>query len=299
MSFTLTTDTSCDAFKSELDAAGIPWVPLTFTIDGGEANEDNYSNNSQYQAFYDKLATGVKAATSQINTFTHEEFFEKVLANNDGKEVVHLTLSGGLSETVNSARVAASIVNERHGSTKIHIVDTLSATQGHRIILDHAVELQKEGKSATEATSALNAFAPKIQHWFMVDDLNHLKRGGRVSAASALIGGLLKIKPILTIDAIGKLQVVKKAKGSAAAINFFMDTIKESKEDLENGAFYVVNANAHKNVEALKERLAEAYPNCPIKGGWVGPVIGAHTGSGTFGLAFVGNKERIPAKLEK
>jgi len=255
MKFILTTDTSCDAFKSDLNAHNIPWIPLTYTLDGAE-HADNYSSDNEYQAFYDKLATGAMPTTSQINTFAHEEFFEKVFANHPDGDIVHLTLSGGLSETVNSARIAASNMQERHASRKVHIVDTLSATQGHNQILDFALEL-RETATALEAVAAIEEYRSKINAWFMVDDLHHLKRGGRVSKLSAVFGTLLKIKPILTINNEGKLAVVKKAKGHAGALNFLLEVIAQNKASKDSGAFYVVNANAHPLVAQLKEKLQE------------------------------------------
>jgi len=283
MKFILTTDTSCDCFKHELDAQSIPWIPLTYTLDGVEYSDD-YVENSQYQAFYDKLATGAMPTTSQINPASHEEFFEKVLAQHN-MDIIHLTLSGGLSETVNSARVAAKNVMEKHTQRKIYIVDTLAATQAHHQILDYATAL-REDFTAEEAVTKIEKYRMTVQAWFMVNDLHHLKRGGRVSAFAATFGTMLKIKPILTINHEGRLAVVKKIKGHAAAINYFLEIVEANKADKNSGAFYIVNANAHTFVEQLKEKLKEKYPNCPIKGGWIGPVIGAHTGGGTFGIIF-------------
>jgi len=289
MAFILTTDTSCDAFKKDLDAAKVPWIPLTFTLEG-QTYDDNFSADQEYADFYAKVAAGAMPTTSQINTFSHEEFFNKVLAEYKGLPIVHLTLSGGLSETVNSARVAAKNIMDANAKAKVYIVDTLSATQGHNIIVDKGIELRDKGVDPKDAAKLLEDFASRVMHFFMVNDLHHLKRGGRVSAASAAIGTLLNIKPLLTINHEGKLVVIKKAKGAAKAIAYFLDMVKEHKEDLENGAFYIVNANAHENSDKLRTQLKELYPHCPIKGGWVGPVIGAHTGEGMFGVAFVGKK---------
>jgi len=291
MKFILTTDTSCDALKTDLDAQNIPWIPLTFTLDG-TTYDDNYTTNEQYVEFYKKVAAGAKPVTSQINTFAHEEFFKKVLAANPGLPIVHLTLSGGLSETVNSARLASANVESSVPGSKVYIIDTLSATQGHMIIVDKGIALRDSGADAEAAATELASFTNNVMHWFMVDDLHHLKRGGRVGAASAFIGTLLKIKPILTINHEGKLVVVKKAKGASGAIKIFLEQIEQQMLNKDDGTFYIVSASADKYANELKARLIEVYPNCTIKGGWIGPVIGAHTGCGTFGVAFVG-KERL------
>ncbi|MCL2061662.1 MAG: DegV family protein [Firmicutes bacterium] len=289
MKFTLTTDTACDVFRSELDGLNVPWIPLTYTVKG-ETSEDNFDSDAQYQAFYDLLKSGAMPTTSQINSFAHAEFFENILAADKTVPIVHLTLSGGLSETVNSARIAAAEVMEKISGAQIYIVDTLSATQGHNHILKEGLRLRDTQVEGADAAKQLADFAGRIHHWFMVDDLHHLKRGGRVSGASAVIGTLLKIKPVLIINHEGKLAVVKKAHGVAKAMNFILDMVAQHKADFSSGEFIVVNANAHENAKELGRRLAEKYPECPVSIGWIGPIIGAHTGSGVFGVTFLGRE---------
>jgi DegV family protein with EDD domain len=176
---------------------------------------------------------------------------------------------------------------EKLPGTKIYIVDTLSATHGHHLLLKQGIRMRDEGLTAEQTAEELNVTAPKIQHWFMVDDLHHLRRGGRISGASAVLGTLLKIKPILVVNGKGKLDVVKKVHGVKKAIDYFMDAISRYKP-AGNGEFLLVNANAHGYAAELAERIRAAYPDCPVSIGWVGPVIGAHTGSGMFGVTFIG-----------
>lgn len=286
--FCLTTDTSCDVFRNELDEKQIPWIPLSFTIDG-VTYDDDFSSDDRYADFYDKIKSGAMPTTSQINVFNHEEFFEKVIANG-AKNIIHLTLSGGLSNTVNSARTAAQNVTEKHHDCKIYILDTFSATQGHRYVLDEAVKLRDGGVSVQDAYNELETLASKVHHWIVVDDLMHLKRGGRVSGASAYIGSLLNIKPVLIINSEGKLAVVKKAKGTLKAYQYVMEMIKEHAEDLDNLVIYLADADANDKVEEMKKLIKEAYPAADVRVGWIGPVIGAHTGSGTLGIVFKGKK---------
>ncbi|MCL2374944.1 MAG: DegV family protein [Firmicutes bacterium] len=290
MNFILTTDTSCDVFRSELDAKNIPWVPLTFTI-GGTTYEDTFSSDAEFVSFYEKVAGGAMPTTSQITPAQHEDFFKKVLAEKSNlassKTIVHLTLSSGLSETYNAAVLAAKTVMEEIKDSEIFVVDTLSATQGHHLLLKEGIRLRDNGTSGCETADALNQYTKGIHHWFMVDDLHHLKRGGRVSGAAAAIGTLLKIKPVLTINDKGKLPVVKKPKGIQKAIAFFLEIIEEYK-DGEIEEFLIVSANAAENAPLLKARLEEKYPTVPVTIGWIGPVIGAHTGNGVFGVVFKG-----------
>ena len=291
MNFVLTTDTSCDEFKSVLDGLNVPWIPLTYTING-ETFDDNFSSESEYKEFYKKIESGAMPTTSQINTFAHEEFFERVLNEKKANTIVHFSLSGGLSDTANSARKAAENYTARNPKDKIYIVDTLSATQGHNLLLYEAIKLRDKGLSAEKAYEEIEKLKTQVHAWFMVDDLLHLKRGGRVSGASAAIGTILNIKPILIIDGEGKLTVVKKAKGTANVLNFFLETIEKNKTDA-TCEFFLVHSNAPKEIDLLKKRIEKQFPWARPRIGWLGPIIGAHCGSGLVGMTFLGKDKLI------
>ncbi len=280
--FILSTDTSCDVKRDELDKLNVPWVPLTFTI-GDFTYDDNFTTDADFVDFYDKILAGAMPTTSQINTYLHEEFFEQIIANQKG-DVVHVSLSEGLSGTFLSARLASVAVMERHPDRKIYVVSTLSATQGNAFILHEGVRLRDSGTSALDAFNALNDFATHVQHLLMADDLHHLKRGGRVSGAAAAVGTLLNIKPVMTIGDDGKLAVINKPRGVHKALRFFVDKYKEYCADFSKPV-YIANAGASDKAEMLKELLVQEF-NATVVIGWVGPVIGAHTGSGALGMVF-------------
>ena len=282
--FVLTTDTSCDVFRTELDDKGVHWLPLSFTIDGVNYDDD-FSLDGQYIDFYDKIRAGKMPTMSQINVFDHEEFFEKII-NDGNSNIIHLSLSGGLSNTVNNALAAAENVMSKHEDCKIYILDTLSATQGHHLILDKAIELRDSGILAEDAFAQLKKIAASVHHWIVVDDLMHLKRGGRVSGASAYIGSLLNIKPVLIINDKGKLAVVKKTKGTYKAYDYVIEMIKQHAVNTENPTIYLANASADDKIEEMKNLIKENFPKSKIIVGWIGPVIGAHTGAGTLGIVF-------------
>ncbi len=286
--FILTTDTSCDVFRKELDSALIPWLPLSFTING-VSNEDTFTTNEEYVDFYKKIKDGAMPTTSQINVYNHEEFF-KAQVEKGAKEIVHLTLSGGLSSTNGSAKIAAENVMNSFGDVNIFIVDTLSATLGHRYILDAAKALRDSKVSGKDAAKELESLASRLHHWVIVDDLMHLKRGGRVSGASAYIGSLLKVKPILVINNEGKLAVVKKAMGTSKAFSAIMDEAKARIINPQKPKFYIAQADAAEKADALEKLILEQYPLAEITKGWIGPVIGSHTGCGTIGLVYEGDK---------
>ncbi len=285
--FTLTTDTSCDVLRCDLDAAGIPWIPLTFTIDG-ETFPDNFTSDEQYKDFYRKVREGAMPTTSQITAFAHEEFFEK-LVQEGATDIVHLTLSGGLSATYNSACMGAQAVTERHPDCKIQVVDSRGATQVHAMVLDRAEALRKQGLSGEEAAKILREEVTKIHVWIIVDDLHHLKRGGRVSGAAAAIGTLLKIKPMIAFDKEGKLQVARKAKGFRKAMEYVVEYIAEWAPDVKE--VYMAHGDALDRAEEMTELLTERF-GCAVKTGWCGPVIGAHTGPGMLGIIVKCDKDR-------
>lgn len=281
--FTISTDTSCDVFRPDLDGLNVKWIPLTFII-GEQSFFDDFDKDSRYKAFYEKIRGGAVPSTSQINVFLHEEFFDSILEGG-ATEIVHLSLSGGLSNTYINAQQAAIACMERHPGKKIFVVDTLGATQGHRALLDLAISLRDCDTSAKSAAAQLEERRDNLQHWIIVDDLMHLKRGGRVSGAAAYIGSLLNLKPILIINDEGKLCVVHKSKGTAKAMNYLIDMMKQHGDDIDNSTVYIATADATDKVEQMKKLIEENF-KCKVVVGWIGPVIGAHTGAGTLGIVF-------------
>ena len=285
--FTLTTDTSCDVMRKELDERGIPWVPLIYIIDG-EQHFDDFTEDEQYNEFFAKVRAGAMPTTSQISQVEHEEFFEKVVSTG-ATDIVHLSLSGGLSATYSMACKAAEEVMKRHEGVKINVVDSRGATQVHAFVLDKADELRKQGLSGEQAKKILDNFTNRVHVVIIVDDLNHLKRGGRVSGVAAAIGSLLNIKPVLTFDKAGKLRVIHKAKGTRKAIDYAVDYIKKWNPNVKK--VYMAQGDAMESAEIATEEIKSAF-GCDVKVGWCGPVIGAHTGAGLLGMLFESEKER-------
>lgn len=283
--FLLTTDTSCDIPRLELDRLQIPWTPLTFTV-SGQTFADDFSSDKEYKTFYDKVRTGAMPITSQISAYIHEEFFCAQLGKG-ATEIVHLTLSGGLSSTYASAVAGAKNALEKHPTCKIFVIDTLSATQGHRALLEDAILLRDKGMNGQEAAAELEKQKERIHHWIVVDDLMHLKRGGRVSGPAAYIGSMLKIKPVLIINNEGKLAVVYKAKGTAKAMNYVLEMMHRYAQDIATQTVYLASADATDKAEEMAKLITAEF-GCKVVTGWIGPVIGAHTGAGTLGIVFKG-----------
>ena len=224
MSYTLSTDTSCDIFRSELRARNIEYRPLIYTIDD-VPHFDECTTDADYKAFYELIRAGKMPTTSQINVIEHEEYFTELCEKHDG-DIVHLTLSSGLSSTYESACLAAKNVNEKYGN-RVYVVDSLGATVVQRIVVDEAERLRDCGMGAAEAVEVIKDFIAHVHVWFMPTDLMHLKRGGRVSGASAVIGTALNIKPILIINKNGGLSVVAKKIGVTKGMNYMLDMFKK------------------------------------------------------------------------
>lgn len=287
MTYLITTDTSCDVPRRELKAQGIPYIPLTYTIDDA-VMPDEFSLDEEYAAFYQRLRGGAMPTTSQISSYLHEEFFSG-LYRQGSRAILHLSLSGGLSNTYNSAVVGAESAMENCPGLKIRVVDTLSATQAHRALLDKALELRNKNIDMELAADTLDKLKNNLQVWIFVDDLMHLKRGGRVSGAAAYVGTLLKIKPVLIIDNLGKLTVNFKANGWKKAISYGVDMLEKHCGNVDKAKIYLASADAGDRVQEFMNAIEERGYRPEIVTGWIGPIIGSHTGAGTMGMVFFGD----------
>ncbi|WP_251182092.1 DegV family protein [Anaerocaecibacter muris] len=287
MSFTLSADTSCDILRNEMTARGIEYRPLVYTIDD-VPHFDEFTKDEDYKGFYDQIRAGKMPTTSQINIVEHEEFFETLLDKYEG-DIVHVTLSSGLSSTYASACKAAENVNEKHGK-RVYVVDSLGATIATRHVVDEAQRLRDGGVCAADAAEQLKQFTYKLQTWFMPTDLMHLKRGGRVSGPSAYIGTALNIKPIINFDKYGALAVVQKKMGAGKGIAAMVEAFKKLSAAVPHKV-YIASADSE-FAEELLQKAKAVRPDCQFEIGWIGPVIGAHTGCNAVGISFVSDSSR-------
>ena len=287
MSFVLAADTSGDIPRKEMRERNIEYIPLVFIIDGTEY-PDNFSDDSEFKWFYDQVRAGKLPSTSQINVATHEDFFMSLVDKYDD-DILYVTLSSGLSSSCESARLAAENVKNKTGR-KIYVVDSLGATISQRHVVDEAERLRNAGATAAEAAEKLAEFVTHIQTWFMPTDLMHLKRGGRASGAAAYIGTALKIKPIIFIDSLGKLPVIKKVHGAEKGIAFMAKMFADDSAETPH-KFYIASADSE-YAEQLLSAAKAVRRDCEGEIGWIGPVIGAHTGCGAVGISFVSDIKR-------
>lgn len=292
MNFIISTDSCCDAKKSELTQKDVFYIPMAYIIDDVEYR-DNYDSEAEYKAFYDQLRAGKMPKTTQLNATETAEYFEDLLSKAAG-DIVHITLSSGLSTTCENAKIAAKEVEQKHPDRKVYIVDSKGATLGQMLLVDTAVELRKAGKSAQETAEYLNGLVERLQHFVIIKNLFFLRRGGRLSSTSALVGSLLGIRPIIAVNHMGELVVIGKERGQKKALNVLVNYyIREKAPNATT--VYIAHSDDLETALELKEKLASAGA-VDVKIGYIGPVIGSHTGPGTVALMFEGKKRIVKEK---
>lgn len=284
--FTLSTDSTCDLYHDFIEENDIKFVPLTFTVEKDGTLEDHLDNFTQYQQyvdFYNELRVGGFSRTSMLNYESHYEHFLK-LAKEGAEDVVHFTISSGLSPTKDVAAKAAADVKKDFPKFNVYVVDPLTATVGQGALVRQALDCRNAGKTAQETYDYVNSLRLHLQHFVIADDLKYLRRGGRVGAASAAIGSMLNIKPVLTFDNNGKLIVLDKVKGTKKAIAYIKAKMeKEGPADpVHVFIVHTDNEPAAKELEAYVVERFGIQPHVQI----MGPVIGSHLGPNAFALGY-------------
>ncbi|MBR7098413.1 MAG: DegV family protein [Clostridia bacterium] len=247
------------------------------------------TRNASTCSVYAKMRAGSVAKTAAVNSESFVQLFEETLK--EGKDVLYLGFSSGLSTTYNSGRLAALELSERYPDNKIVTVDTLSASAGFGLLVYHAVQKKNSGATLDEVASYIEALKWKLCHWFTVDDLVYLKRGGRISPTAAFVGNVLGIKPVLHMDNEGHLINMFKVRGRKTAVTALADQYDKLAEELSGGTVFISQADCMADAEELARILKERHGVSVQIITDVGPVIGAHSGPGTLALFFIG-KER-------
>ena len=261
----------------------IPVVPLNCTI-GGNTYRDMYDLSAD--EFYGMLRAGEMAVTSQPSPQAAIDMLEPILK--EGKDILHLSFSSGLSGTYNSMCIAAEELQEKYPERKIVVIDTLCASLGEGLIDYKALELQKEGKSLEEVAQWVEENKLKICHFFMVEDLNHLQKGGRISKTAAVLGTMVQIKPIIYLDNEGKLQIIKKERGRKKAMNKIVDMAIDACEGKMPDMVMIPHGNCPKDAEYVAELVRKKMGVTNIMMNDIGTVIGGHTGPGMVAVVCIG-----------
>ena len=286
MSYRIVTDTCCDFPEQMYDELNLSVVRLSVNYKG--QTTDSYTEE-WLQAMFDGLRAGEVATTAAVNPTGWEEVIEPVLQG--GEDALVLAFSSGLSATYQSAVIAAEELRERYPDRKIHVVDTLCASRGQGLLVYYACQKRDAGFSLEDLTAWCEENKYHLCHWFTVDDLMYLKRGGRVSAATALVGTMLKIKPVLHMDDEGHLINVGKTRGRKASIDALADKMGELGIPGANDTVFICHGDCMDDAKYLESLVKERYGVKNVLIYYVGAVIGSHSGPGTLALFFMG-KER-------
>ena len=288
--YIIMTDSCCDLNQQEVEELDLTVLPLSFTIEGRTLLNTPDCADMAPEEFFQKIAAGADCTTAAVNVGQFTDAMKAALS--EEKDILCICFSSALSTTYQSACIAANDLRAEHPEAKIIVIDSLSASRGQGMLLYRAVRERREKGLAIEALADyVRSIIQSQCHWFIVDDLNHLKRGGRVSAAAALAGTVLGIKPVMHTDSEGRLTPVSKARGTKAALRALVDKVAEiGVEPDKNQPMFICHANCPDSVAYVKELLKERFGVTDVRADFIGPVIGAHPGCGTLGLFFVGTE---------
>lgn len=277
--YVITINSTCDLPKEWVWERKIPVVPLNCTIDD-KTYRDMYDLSSE--EFYRMLRAGAMPVTSQPSPQAAMDILEPILK--EGKDILHLAFSSGLSGTYNSMRIAAEELKEKYPERKIVVIDTLCASIGEGLIDYKALELQKEGKTLEEVAQWVEENKLKLCHFFMVEDLNHLQKGGRISKTAAVLGTMVQIKPILYVDNEGKLQIIKKERGRKKGMNRIVDMAVEACEGNMPDTVMIAHGDCPEDAEYVAELVRKKMGVTNMLISRLGSVIGGHTGAGMIAV---------------
>ena len=281
--YVIFTDSTCDLDAEHLKKLGVITIPLSFTYEGKSYID---GEGLSYKDFYNLLKEKKNITTSQINTGTFFEEFEPYLKAQ--KDIFYIAFSSGLSGTYTSAEIAKAGLMEKYPKRKIIIIDSLCASMGEGLLVHYAAEKKNDGVSIEELAEWVENNKLNVCHWFTVDDLFHLKRGGRVSSVSAFLGTMLGVKPILHVDNAGKLIPMEKVRGRKAALTSLVEHMKKSAQITSKDVVFISHGDSIDDANFVKELVLKEFRVKDVKINYIGSVIGAHAGPGTIALFFMG-----------
>ncbi|MBR4080257.1 MAG: DegV family protein [Clostridia bacterium] len=288
--YIIMTDSDSDLPYALKQALDIPVVYMPYAMEGKEYFDD-LGQTLDHKSFYDKMRAGATPTTSALNETVYEEYFEPILAG--GQDILFIAFSSQLSGTINAMRAARETLLEKYPERTFTIVDTLSISAPQTLLVLKAYEMYNAGADMAAVAAWLEENKLRAQAWFTVDDLKYLQRGGRVSAAAAVLGTMLDLKPILTETREGKLAAASKVRGRKKAMGFIVDKAVENIADQKESIGIVLHADCLPEAEKLLSMLQAKLPEMTIRVENIGPVIGAHAGPGALAFCFIGKERSI------
>lgn len=286
--YVLFSDSCVDISPEMIAELGLEVTCLSFNLDGTSYTNWPDGREISFKDFYARLRAGGTSSTSQVNTGTFVEAFEAILAS--GRDILYLGFSSGLSGTVNSGRLAAEELAGKYPDNRVVVVDTLAASMGQGLFVWHAAQLKKQGKTLDEVAEWAEANKLKMAHWFTVDDLNFLKRGGRLSGAAALFGTMLAIKPVLHVDNEGHLIAMSKVRGRRHSLLALVDKMEATATNPGEQTVFISHGDCLEDAQFVADEIKRRFGTKDIFLNYIGPVIGSHAGPGTVALFFMASE---------
>ncbi|MCR5611590.1 MAG: DegV family protein [Clostridiales bacterium] len=284
--YVILTDSGCDISEELLNEWKVGLIDLMFRVDGEET--EYRQADMGIKEFYDKMRAGTVFKTAAANSDSLANAFRKKL--DEGLDILYVCFSSGLSGTAGTAKLTAEQMMSEYPGRTVAVVDTLCASAGEGLILYYAVKARDNGADLREVERVLYEKRPQLCHWFTVDDLVYLKRGGRVGAVAAFFGGVLNIKPVLHVDDYGHLIPVVKVRGRINSIKAIAKKYRESAVDPAGGEYFISHGDCIEDAEKLQSMLEQEFGHRAALITNIGPVIGAHSGPGTLALFFLGKQ---------
>lgn len=286
--FVILTDSSADLSADMAEKLDVQVLPLCFILN--DHTYYNYPDNREMDPhlFYDRLRKGEVATTNAVNVAQYTEALEPLLQA--GKDVLILAFSSGLSTTYNSSLIAVEELRAKYPDRKLYTVDTLCASLGQGLLVWYAARERDRGHSIEEVRDWVEERKLNLCHQFTVDDLHFLKRGGRISAATAVVGSMLQIKPVLHVDNEGHLINIGKARGRQAALKALVDKMEQTAIDSGSLTVFISHGDCLEDAQTVAEMVKKRFGVQEVYINYVGPVIGAHSGPGTLALFYMGTE---------
>ena len=286
--YTIVVDSTTDLPPNLAEEWGLVVVPYIFTLDGKD-----YLNYLDYRElsvkdFYDTLRAGKMATTTQVTSFRYMEIWEPILK--EGKDILYMCLSSQVSKSYDQSLMAAKEAMEAYPGRKVIAIDSKAACLGQGLLAYYAAKARDEGKSLEENAAYIEELIPKLQHWVVPDDLHHLRRGGRVSGASAFVGTMLSIKPVLTITPEGKLVPLSKERGWSKAMGHILKRMDMHNFAPADQPVFIAHSDCLEKANQVAAEITAKFGTKKFIINEIGPVIGAHTGPGTIAVIFLGSE---------
>lgn len=289
--YIISCSSTADLTEEHFKARNISYICFHFELDGKQYLDD-LGKSIPFDRFYEAMANGADTKTSQINVAEFTDYFEGFLK--EGKDILHLSLSSGISGVVNSAMIAKENLKEQYPDRKIYILDSLAASSGYGLLMDKLADLRDEGKSIDEVYEWANDNRLRLNHWFFSTDLTFYVKGGRISKASGFFGGMLNICPLLNVDFMGRLIPRYKIRTKRKVIQTIVDKMEEYCDDGReyNGKCYMCHSACYEDAREVADLIEARFPNLDGKVliNSIGTTIGSHTGPGTVAVFFWGKK---------